>query len=68
VIYTTNAIESVNAGLRKNVKPAGDDVAMKPTWPVLCNVGSEWSRAPRGEEAAMNRLAILCAERFTARS
>jgi len=49
VIYTTNAIESVNARLRKIIKTRGhfpsDDAATKLIWLALRNITSEWSRA-----------------------
>ena len=71
VIYTTNAIESVNARLRKIIKTRGhfpsDDAATKLIWLALRNITSEWSRAAHDWKAAMNQFAILYAERFTAR-
>jgi len=71
VIYTTNAIESVNARLRKIIKTRGhfpsDDAATKLIWLALRNITAEWSRAAHDWKAAMNQFAILYAERFTAR-
>jgi putative transposase len=69
VIYTTNAIESVNARLRKIIKTRGhfpsDDAANKLIWLALRNITADWSRAGRDWKEAMNQFAILYAERFT---
>ncbi|WP_141292094.1 IS256 family transposase, partial [Ideonella azotifigens] len=49
VIYTTNAIESVNARLRKIIKTRGhfpsDDSATKLIWLALRNITEDWGRA-----------------------
>jgi putative transposase len=69
VIYTTNAIESVNARLRKIIKTRGhfpsDEAASKLIWLALRNITADWSRASRDWKEAMNQFAILYAERFT---
>jgi putative transposase len=69
VIYTTNAIESVNARLRKILKTRGhfpsDDAATKLIWLALRNITAEWGRAANHWKAAMNQFAILYEERFT---
>ncbi|HRQ34913.1 MAG TPA: IS256 family transposase [Chiayiivirga sp.] len=69
VIYTTNAIESVHARLRKIIKTRGhfpsDEAATKLIWLALRNITSEWSRATREWKAAMNQFAILYEDRFT---
>jgi putative transposase len=69
VIYTTNAIESVNARLRKIIKTRGhfpsDDAATKLIWLALRNITADWSRAAKDWKAAMNQFAILYEERFT---
>ena len=68
VIYTTNAIESVNARLRKIIKTRGhfpsDDAATKLIWLALRNITAEWGRAAKDWKAAMNQFAILYQERF----
>ena len=68
VIYTTNAIESVNAQLRKILKSRGhfpsDDAAAKLIWLALRNITSEWSRPAHDWKLAMNQFAILYEERF----
>ena len=69
VIYTTNAIESVNARLRKILKTRGhfpsDDAATKLIWLALRNITKDWARASPHWKAAMNQFAILYEERFT---
>jgi len=70
VIYTTNAIESINARLRKIIKTRGhfpsDDAATKLIWLALRNITADWGRAAKDWKDAMNQLAILYAERFEA--
>ena len=72
VIYTTNAIESVNARLRKILKTRGhfpsDDAATKLIWLALRNITADWGRAANHWKAAMNQFAILYEERFTQES
>ena len=69
VIYTTNAIESINARLRKIIKSRGhfpsDDAATKLIWLALRNITADWGRAAHNWKEAMNQFAILYEERFT---
>src|SRR5450759_2142189 len=69
VIYTTNAIESVNARLRKIIKTRGhfpsDDAASKLIWLALRNITADWGRAAHDWKTAMNQFAILFQDRFT---
>ncbi|AVG38663.1 IS256 family transposase [Achromobacter insolitus] len=69
VIYTTNAIESINAQLRRAVKTRGhfpsDEAATKLLWLVLRNITGAWGSATHDWKAAMNQFAIIYAERFT---
>jgi transposase-like protein len=69
VVYTTNAIESINARLRKIIKTRGhfpsDDAASKLIWLALRNITADWGRAASDWKTAMNQFAILYAERFT---
>jgi len=69
VIYTTTALESVNAGLRKIIRTRGhfpsDEAATKLLWLVLRNITAGWKRAAHDWKAAMNQFAILYEERFT---
>ncbi len=70
VIYTTNAIGSVNPRLRKIIETRGhfpgDDAATKPIWLAVRNIAADRSRAARDWKEAMNQFAILYAERFEA--
>ena len=69
VIYTTNAIESVNARLRKIIKTRGhfpsDEAATKLIWLALRNITADWGRAANNWKDAMNQFAILYEDRFT---
>ena len=69
VIYTTNAIESVNARLRFDLKTRGhfpsDEAATKLIWLALRNITADWGRAANTWKLAMNQFAILYEERFT---
>ena len=69
VIYTTNAIESINARLRKIIKSRGhfpsDEAATKLIWLALRNITADWGRAAHNWKEAMNQFAILYEERFT---
>ena len=70
VIYTTNAIESINARLRKIIKTRGhfptDDAANKLIWLALRNITADWSKAAHHWKEAMNQFAILYDDRFKA--
>ena len=69
VIYTTNAIESINAQLRKIIKTRGhfpsDDAASKLIWLALRNITADWGRPAHKWKEAMNQFAILYEDRFT---
>ncbi len=69
VIYTTHAIESVNARLRKIIKTRrhfpSDDAATKLIWLALRNITADWGRAANHWKTAMNQFAILYEDRFT---
>jgi putative transposase len=69
VIYTTNALESVNARIRKIIKTRGhfptDEAATKLIWLALRNITSQWVLPTRHWKAAMSQFAILYDERFT---
>jgi putative transposase len=70
VIYTTNAIESVNARVRKIIKTRGhfptDDAASKLIWLALRNITADWGKAVHNWKEAMNQFAILYDDRFNA--
>ena len=68
VIYTTNAIESLNMQLRKIIKTRGhfpsDEAATKLLWLALRNVLKKAVRSTYDWKQAMNQFAILYGERF----
>ena len=68
VIYTTNALESVHAQLRKIIKTRGhfpnDDAATKLIWLALRNITATWARAAPTWRQGMNQFAILYGDRF----
>jgi putative transposase len=70
VLYTTNALESVHARLRKIIKTRGhfptDDAAIKLIWLALRNITATWKRGDRSWKMAMRQFAILYDDRFTA--
>ncbi len=61
VIYTTNAIENINAQLRKIIKTRGhfptDEAATKLIWLALRYITAGWSRAAHDWKQAMNQFA-----------
>src|SRR5215210_1836518 len=69
VIYTTNALESVHARLRKIIKTRGhfpnDEAATKLLWLALRNITATWIRGAPTWKTAMNQFAILYGDRFT---
>lgn len=69
VAYTTNAIESINARLRKIIKNRGhfpsDEAASKLIWLALRNITADWGNAAQDWKTAMNQFAILYEDRFT---
>lgn len=69
LVYTTNAIESLHARLRKIIKTRGhfpsDDAATKLIWLALRNITSAWRGPGLHWKQAMNQFAILYADRFT---
>ena len=68
IIYTTNAIEALNAKLRRAVRTRGhfpgDDAAMKLLYLVLNHAAREWKRPPREWAEAKTQFAIIFGERF----
>ena len=69
ILYTTNAIEALNAKLRRAVRARGhfptDDAAMKLLFLVLNRSEKEWKMAPREWVMAKAQFAVLFGERFT---
>ncbi|MBL8540863.1 MAG: IS256 family transposase [Betaproteobacteria bacterium] len=68
IIYTTNAIESLNASVRKAVRNKGhfpnDQAATKLVWLALRNVAQKWKNPPISWHAAKAQLAIQFEQRF----
>lgn len=69
VLYTTNALESVHARLRKILKPRGqfptDEAAIKLLWLALRNITATWGKEANFWRSARNQFAIVYGERFT---
>lgn len=67
VIYTTNAIESLNSSLRKVLKKRSafptDDAIYKVLYLALTNASKKWSMPIRDWGAALNQFAIYFEER-----
>lgn len=68
VIYTTNAIESLNMSLRKVTKNRGpfpnDEAMFKLLYLALKNIAKKWTLPIRDWKAAMNRFSILFEDRL----
>lgn len=68
LIYTTNAIESIHAQLRKIIKTRGhfpnDDAATKLIWLAMRNIMSKEPRGANHWREAMNQFAIAYPDRF----
>src|SRR5215208_4552524 len=70
VIYTTNAVESVNMSLRKIIKNRGsfpsDEAALKLLYLALQNIARKWTMPIKEWKAALNRFAIIFEDRMPA--
>ena len=68
MIYTTNAIESLNAKIRRAVRTRGhfpsDEAATKLLYLVLNHAAQAWKRPPREWTEAKTQFAIIFGERF----
>ena len=68
VIYTTNAIESVNMSLRKITKNRGsfpsDEALFKLFYLALNNISKKWTMPIRDWKAALNRFSIQFEDRM----
>jgi len=68
VIYTTNAIESVNMSLRKLTKNRGsfpsDEALLKLFYLALKNISQKWTMPIRDWKAALNRFTIEFGDRI----
>jgi putative transposase len=70
VLYTTTALESVHARLRKILKTRGhfptDEAATKLIWLALRNITATWGKEANFWRSARNQFAIVYGARFTA--
>ena len=70
VIYTTNAIESLNMSLRKVTKARcsfpNDEAVSKLLYLALRNIAKKWSKPVYDWKAALNRFAIIYENRLPA--
>ena len=68
VIYTTNAIESINMSLRKVIKTRSsfptDEAVSKLFYLALNNISKKWTMPIRDWKAALNRFAIQFEDRM----
>lgn len=68
VIYTTNAIESLNGSLRKVIKNKrvfpSDDAALKLLYLALENISKKWTMSLHNWKEAMNQFSILYEDRL----
>ncbi len=69
IIYTTNAIESLNSTLRTAIRSRGhfpnDEAAMKLLYLALRGVSRKWKNAQREWTAAMTQFAMMFGDRFS---
>ncbi len=70
MIYTTNAIESLNMSLRKVTKTKGafphDEAVFKIFWLALRRISKKWTMPVKDWKGALNRFAIQFEDRFPA--
>ena len=68
IIYTTNAIESLNASVRKAIRNKGhfpsDQAATKLIWLSLRHITENWKRPPIAWQAAKAQFALQFGDRF----
>ena len=69
IIYTTNAVESLNSTMRKIIKTRGsfpsEEAALKLLYLAILNLTAKWETI-QGWKAAMNRFQIQAGERIQA--
>jgi putative transposase len=69
ILYTTNAIEALNAKLRRAVRARGhfptDEATMKRLFLVLNRSEKEWKMGPREGVMAKAQFDVIFGERFT---
>ena len=70
VVYTTNAIESLNMSLRKVIKTRGsfpsEEAAIKLLYMGLAHIAKKWTMPVQDWKAALQRFAILFGNRLPA--
>jgi putative transposase len=70
VIYTTNAVESLNMSLRKIIKMRGsfpnEEAALKLLYLALRNASKKWTMPVQNWTTALNRFSILWPDRMPA--
>lgn len=70
MIYTTNAIESLNSQIRRSVRARGhfpsDEAAIKLIWLQLREITKDWRMPPREWASAKAQFALLFGDRFEA--
>jgi putative transposase len=68
VLYTTNALESVHAGIRRIIKARGhfptDDAATKLIWLALRNLCATWTAPAQRWKPALHAFAVAYGDRF----
>ena len=68
VIYTTNAIESLNSSLRKVIKNKrvfpSDDATLKQLYLALKNISKKWTMPIQNWKGVMNRFSIMFEDRL----
>jgi len=71
IIYTTNAIESVNMSLRKITKNRAafpsDEAVLKLFYLALRNISQKWTMPLQNWKAALNRFSIMFEDRMPIR-
>ena len=71
IMLVTNAIESLNAKLRRSVRIRGhfpnDEAAMKLIWMQLREITKNWKMPPREWNAANAQFAVVFGDRFEVR-
>ena len=71
IIYTTNAIESVNMSLRKITKNRAafpsDEAVLKLFYLALLNISQKWTMPLQNWKAALNRFSIMFEDRMPIR-
>ena len=69
VIYTTNAIESLNRSLRKVIKTKAvfpsEEAVLRQMYLAMNNISKKWGQPIKNWKAALSHFAILFPERFS---